>query len=360
MVKSFILALRCSLFFVILFIFSLPVASQTAKGDLYQYDIDPQIRSIRIQAHHAHLEIKTLKKTARKKKATHKKDKTKKTTQLLVWHNTRQKRWTKPFTYKVEDQMFILSEKKFPSVKNAQQKTQNPDQILIKAPSLPLQIVLFKGKVKINKFLSKKISLSILNKGSFNISHTKGSLEIFQASGKTFVKSHQGPLTIHGENTSVQIQSCRGKIDLRQFKGSTQIENSTGQLSLHSFKTTSLLKKWTGKLKFYIQKGVLTLQPLTGSLSGFSQAGNIKGTIYPTEVDIETHSGSVVLNVPRSKAWTTIESWEGGIQVPNTFHRSKTGGVNRAKGRLKGSSKKSGKLSIKSRSGFIKIYQSNK
>ena len=62
-------------------------------------------------------------------------------------------------------------------------------------------------------------------------------------------------------------------------------------------------------------------------------------------------------NFPYSRAWLTAETWEGKIFTPIYFHRVKTGGMDRSKGCLRGS-KHTGKVSLKSRSGSIKVYQS--
>jgi len=154
------------------------------------------------------------------------------------------------------------------------------------------------------------------------------------------------------------LQSCEGRIDLSSFKGRVEVSQSGGNLSVRSFKSPVVLKKFTGQVKFQQEKGGVFFRPMIGSVSGFSKEGEIRGVVYPNEVNIETKTGKIHLDLPRSNAWVTAETWEGRIFTPVYFNRIKTGGMDRSQGRLRGSRKRKGNVFIKSHAGSIRIYQS--
>ncbi len=313
--------------------------STVKKGSITRlYTLSPEITHIRIQAHYAHILLKQ--------------DKSKKKNQIKVQYN-------ESLNIIEEESTLIVSEKDFPDEKAKWSYNRKRPILTLTAPSnLSLKIAVFAGKVEINKFWKTNLSVFMPGKGFINIKNTAGTLNISQGSGNIKITSHKGDITVQAENSRLHLQSCKGgKINLNSFKGRTEVNKSRGSLFTRSFRSPLILNRWTGKLDFQQEKGGVYLRHITGSISGYSKNGEVRGLIYPHEVNIKTGSGKIHLDMPYSKAWVTAETWEGRLFPPVYFNRIKTGGVDRAKGWLKGSKRK-GNVSLKSRSGSIKVYQS--
>ena len=92
----------------------------------------------------------------------------------------------------------------------------------------------------------------------------------------------------------------------------------------------------------------------------FPKKALLEAHCIQNEARIETRTGKIWLDMPKSNIWVNAESWEGKIQTPNYFHHIRTGGMDRASGRLKGTIRRKGSVSLKSRSGSIIIHQSVK
>ena len=253
----------------------------------------------------------------------------------------------------------VISEEDFPSKERESSSEQKKLKMHIQVPGgQAFQIAVVSGQAEINGLQIKNLSISMLGHGTIKTTKTKGDLQIFQGFGQISVKSHIGSLALQAEDSVVNVQSSRGSIELRSLKGQIKVSNSSGELYVRSFKAPTVLKTVSGKLDFLLEKGGLYLQNLTGSIKGYSKEGEVRGVVRPENVDIETGEGRIHLNFPHSMAWVKVESWDGKVRTPVYFRRIKTGGMDRASGRLKGK-KYRGNVSLKSRSGSITVYQSH-
>ena len=329
---------------VAVFLFG-PSAIAKKKGSVYNYSISSEISRVRIQVQEAHIRLLS----GGKKKGSAKKNKERK---LKV-------KYAGELETDEDDNVFIISEESFPDEKEAWKSgnRKNPPVMTIWVPEVPIEIALFTGQVKANKL--KKVNLSVFmpGKGSVQIENTNGKVRVFQGGGRINVHSYKGDLTVQAEDSHIKLQSCKGKINLIDFKGRVDVQKSSGHLTVESFKSPMIINNFTGRFDFRQERGGVYLKSMVGSVFGYSRQGEVRGVIQANEVNIETDTGKIHLDFPRSRAWLTAETWEGRIFTPRYFNRVKTGGMERSRGRLKGSKKK-GNISLKSHSGSIKVYQS--
>ena len=300
-----------------------------------KYGVSSDIKNIRIQAHHAHIRLFRSKSKQKEVKV----------------------QYFEKLEVDEDDSVLLISEDDFPDVKKAQGNIGKKPVMKVWVPSLPVEIAVFGGEVRIDKFWKTDLSVFMSGKGSVHIKNTEGNLNIFQKEGDVNVHSHKGNVVIQAENSRVQLQACKGKMRINNFKGRLRVGKSSGHLSVRSFKSPIVLNTFTGSLEFKQEKAGVYLKPMIGSVFGYSKEGEVRGVIHPNEVDIETKTGKIYLDMPHSQAWVTAETWEGKIVTPVYFNRIKTGGMDRAKGRLRGKKRK-GSVSLKSHSGSIRVYQS--
>ena len=312
-----------------------------------QAKLSADIKSIRVEAYHAHIHLLPLKEG---KKAKPK--------ELKVEH---------PAHFKIEEQdsTLVVSEEGFPNqalVELGSKKPQKPPKLTVFVPPFdkPLKVTLFSGKISVQNLKKQDLSLIIAHKGSVRVTNSKGRLNIFQQTGNINIVNYQGKIRAQAENSLISIASCKGEMHLSSFKGQMVISRSSGTLFTHSFKAPLTLNHFTGQLRFQQEKGGVYFKPLTGSVTGYSREGEIRGSIKPHKVKIETQRGKINLNMPGSGAWLTAQTWEGKIFTPPYFRRIKTGGMERAKGRLRASQKKTGSVFLKSHSGSIRVSQASK
>ena len=293
------------------------------------------VKNIRVQAHQAH--IRLLKIKGKKK-------------EIKV-------QYQESLDVKEEGSTLVISEKDFPDQEIAWKGLKKRPVMTIWAPQLPIKIGIFEGTVEVDRFWKTDLALFISGEGSIRIKNTSGHVHIFQRSGNIAINSHLGNLTIQSENSVIHLKSCKGDINVSGFKGRLRVDKSSGSLSVQSFKAPLILNHFTGRLDFRQEKGGVYLKPMIGSVFGYSKEGEVRGVIRANEVNIETKTGRIHLDLPYSRAWVTAETWEGRIFTPIYFNRIKTGGMDRSKGRLRGSKRK-GNVSLKSHSGSIRVYQS--
>ncbi len=331
-IKKFVFAVFPLVFF------SLPFLAESKKEmKTTRYDLSENIQQLQIQLRSADL---TLRKTKKKKSRV-----------LTIQYEG-------SLDSKEEESLFSVFDRKALSKKTAWLDLKKRPKMSIWIPSnLLVQVSLFKGEIEVKKFWKTALFISLLGKGSVKTNHTSGNLQIFQGSGKIVVNKHEGDVKIQGENSQINIQSCKGKVEVKIFKGQISVQKSAGKFHIRSFKGSVLLKDLKGELSFLLEKKGIVFKPFRGSITGESKEGNVRGVIYPKNVNISTDRGMIFLDFPKSRAWVTAESWEGRIRTPAYFHRTKTGGMDRSKGQLRGSQKR-GKVSLKSRIGSIKVYQS--
>ena len=310
-------------------------AEAKQKTTTQRYGLSAEIKNIRVQAHHAHIRLLQVKDKKNEVKV----------------------QYQGSLEMEEEDSTLIISEDSFPDKKIALQTVKKKPRITIWVPKLPVKIAIFGGKIEVDKFWKTDLFVFMFGKGVVQIKNTAGNLSVFQSAGDIKIDSHKGNLTIQAEDAEILLESCKGRINVHSFKGRLEVNKSSGHLSIKSFRSPLVFNQFTGQLEFRQEKGGVYLKPVIGSVSGYSKAGEIRGVIHPNEVDIETETGKIHLNFPRSQSWVTAETWEGRIFTPGYFHHIKTGGMDRSKGRLKGSKRK-GNVSLKSRSGSIRVYQS--
>ena len=321
---------------------------EVAKANNTQYQIDHQIHDIRIQAKKAHIHLIPQKGPN------------------ISIQSEKPIEITKEKTKSKEKFTLLISEKDFSLEKSPSFNIAGkPNKISIKVPvRWPLTVVLFQGNVLTKSVpqagLFRHLVIMIAGRGSVNTRNTKGLLSVSQSTGDIQIHSHNGSLNIQGERANVSLQNCRGKMSVIGFKGRLRVDNSRGSLLARAFQLPLIVNKFKGSLNFRQERGQVHLKNMTGSISGYSKEGEIRGLLYPKEVNIETGTGKIHLDMPRSKAWVQADTWEGKLGTPSYFNRLRTGGMDRAQGRLKGRGKRDGRISLKSRSGSIKVYQSTR
>ena len=258
----------------------------------------------------------------------------------------------------------LISEKDFSQEKSqALSLSTKQNKITLKAPiQKPITLVLFQGTVRAKSVPKagsfKNLSIMIARRGLVHTRNTKGTLFVSQSTGDVQIHSHKGKLTIQGERVKARLQACQGEMSFVGFKSQMKVENSRGSLVTRSFKLPLTVSKFQGQVDFRQEKGAVYLKNITGSISGYSKEGEVRGLIYPKKVSIETKIGKIHLNIPQSQAWVQADTREGRLWTPTYFNRIRTGGIDRAQGRLRGKKRKDGHVSLKSQSGSIKVYQS--
>ena len=312
-------------------------ASMAEKNIIHKYNLSSEIKSIRIQVHHAH--VRVLRNKNKKQ-------------ELRVKYKGNLK-------MEESNDVFAVSEGSFPNEKNVWKLNNKKRSVMVLwVPKLPIEIALFSGKVEMDKLKQIELSVFMPGRGAIQLKNTDGKINIFQGTGNINIRSHKGDLAIQSEDSRIHLRDCRGKINLSGFKGHVKISKSRGHLIAHSFKSPLIINHFTGRLDFWQEKGGVYLKPMIGSVSGYSGQGEVRGTIHPNVVDLETDKGKIHLDFPYSRAWLTAQTWEGKVAAPRYFNRVKTGGMERVRGRLKGSKNNKGNISLKSHSGSIRVYQS--
>ncbi len=318
----------------LLFLFICPFAEGETKT--LTRKLSPDIQSIRIEAHQAHIRLR---------KAVGK------TKQLKIEYKNPLKITEDHFTLRV-------FEEDFPEKETAWRRLKKNPVMTVWAPKLPVKVAVFGGTVEVSKFWNTDISISMPGKGAIYVKNQKaGNTHISQGAGKIKINAHKGNLTIQAEDSEIHLQSCAGKIKVSGFKGRLTVNKSRGHLFVRSFIAPLIINHFTGRLNFRQEKGGVYLKLAIGSVFGYSKEGEVRGAVYADEVNIETKTGKIHLDLPYSKAWVSAQTWEGRISTPAYFSRIKTGGMDRSKGQLRGR-KRTGNVSLKSQSGSIRVYQS--
>ena len=258
--------------------------------------------------------------------------------------------------------VLMFGEKNFPSSKKPRsvKKGNTLPRVQLRLPGgQRIKILLFSGRIVMHRLSFQKLELSVRDKSHTQIKNTKGDMRVFQSSGEVSVTSHRGAFQFQSQDARLKAQSLKGGGRIKTLKGHIQISQSSGSFEVHSFQAPLVFRKLKGTLSFSAEKGGVYLRGWTGSVTGYSRQGEIRGQLDPTggEVRMETHSAPMHLDFPHSRAHVQAESWEGRLRVPRYFYRTKAGGIDRSRGRLKGT-KSSGSVTLKSHSGSITVYQS--
>ena len=325
------------------FVFAQASFSSVKNRKVIQRELSSDTHTVQIRTQGADIQVLPVKGPAKKNKLKKPPEKTIKI------------QYQGEFKTKTEDHIFKIFEKtsKFKEQNRDQEKT---SLTLYLADNMSLQILASAGNIRIKNIQAPVLFISSPGKTSIQTRNTKAKLSIFQETGGIQIDSHKGALNIQTENSKVDIKNSQGNMELRAFKGRLDIQQSKGKLYVRTFKAPIRLKHFTGQVASHQDKGGLYLQPMFGSIQARSDTAEIKGRLYPEKVNIETKTGVISLNMPDSRAWVTLESWEGRIKTPAYFYRSRTGGLSRAKGRLRGKKNK-GEVQLKSLSGAIEVYQ---
>ena len=327
------------LFYIALISFT--IFSSAASLKKKKISLSEEISSIKVQAHHAHINLYPLKKA--------------KTKMVEIKKNS------SDVEIEEEDSVLLISEKSFPSKRKAW-KVRKKQIINIGVPALPVKVFLFSGQVQV-KGITQNLSISLLGDGTVDTKQTRGKLNLFQKQGSLKVSAHNGTMSIQSESAKINLSECQGNMKIRSFKNMVSVAKSKGELFIKTFKSPLNISNFRGSLDFKQKKGGVYLKKVRGLVDGYSEEGEIKGMIYAKKVKVETHTGRIHLDFPASRAWVSAETWDGKISSPIYFYRTKTGGMDRAKGKLKGVKRKNklqqGNIVLKSRSGSIRFYQSH-
>lgn len=345
------------LLFAIPMLFSIAAHSEVkAKSVTRTYELSSDIKWVQVQVQAAHVRILPIKKTsaADKEKSSDTQSDTKRNTIKVEYNGN--------FKMSSEDENFTITKRDFPPDNKEIRTTSDKKRagITVWLPEqISLRVLTVSGRIEVNNIKPPRLSVSMLSTGSIQLKNTGGNLSVFQESGEVLLSSHKGALKVHTENSKINIDNCQGDMEVRSFKGKLNVQKSRGKLHVNAFKTSVILKGFSGQLTSRQQKGGLYLKPMTGSIQAYSEEAEIRGQLYPAKVNIETKKGAISLDMPGSRAWLSMESWDGRIKAPPYFYRVRTGGLNRARGRLRGKGKNKGEVTLKSHSGSIRVYQSS-
>lgn len=326
---------------ILVCIFYTVIAWSNKKIQIYEVPLD--IKTIRIQVSNSN--IKVLPITSKKNEL-----------KIKNAHN---------FTIKEKNSVLIISENSFLDQQKksllkknlVKKKLVKKLKVIIRVPpSIPVEIAAIGTVISIHKLKKTNLLVSMIQKGTINIKNTKGKLNIFQKKGDINIDSHKGELNIQAEDSDIFLTNHKGKININSLKGSINILKSQGTATLYSFKSPIIFDKFLGFITFKQEKGGVRFKQVNSVISGYSKFGKLRGSMHPNKITLKTKSGDINISFTRVRAWVTAETQEGRIYAPVYFHRIKTGGIDRSKGRLRGVKGQS-IVSLKSYSGSIRVFQ---
>ncbi len=259
----------------------------------------------------------------------------------------------------------LLTEKGFPPSSSFYGENKKPYPLWLKLPAgKTVKVILFSGKVDVQKLSFQKLFVSVLNQAHTEIKNTKGVLDIVQNHGDVVLKSHRGKVNLYSQDISLRVEDLKGPGVFKFLRGKMRLLNSSGFFDVRLFQGDLILRKSSSRLHFHGEKGGVYLRGFKGSVTGYLKEGEVRGQItQPHEVRMETGTADMFLDFPGTQAWLQAESWDGKVKTPPYFHRIRTGGVHRSEGRLRGGktgrkNEDSGSVILKTRSGSITVYQS--
>ena len=228
--------------------------------------------------------------------------------------------------------------------------------VQIKTPTKNIYVILNSSdKLHIRNFQNNNITVS-LKKGDLSIENSTGSFSISLDEGQIKIHNNSGQLKIQSYAAHTQIDQFQGDIDIMSYQSPVYISNSKGFVHLSSFSSAIKLQKLEGDLNYNTHRSNIQLRSYTGSIQGESRSGSIQGSLTPKKVQIESQSGDINLYFQNSKARVEAQSWEGKVFAPKNFYKDRAGGVSQASGFIQGRGTQSGVISLKSRSGNIRIH----
>ena len=232
-------------------------------------------------------------------------------------------------------------------------KVENSAQI--KTPAKNIYVILESAdQIHIQNFKNRKINVSIRS-GEIFLKESQGDFSISVDKGKIRMNNNSGKLRIQSYKADIQINQFQGDMHVFSYQNPIHISQSKGLLHLSTFSGNMELRKVEGDLDYSTHRSDIRLRSFLGNIKGLSRSGSIHGSLTPHKVKIESQSGDINLYFLDSKARVEAQSWEGKVYAPKNFYKDRAGGVYQASGFIQGRGTQKGGVSLKSRSGNIRI-----
>ena len=209
-------------------------------------------------------------------------------------------------------------------------------------------------KIEIHGFEEININLSAQN-SNVSIQKSNGSFKISLDEGQLNISQSQGSVEFKSYLASVNVSEFKGQMKGISFSGSVLIQKSNGEFDIETFSESLSVERSSGQLNFSSQKSNVRLRQYVGSIKGYTKSGSVKGSLSPTQAEIETGSGEIHLYFSNSRARVEAQSWRGRVLAPAHFYKDRAGGVYKAFGSIKDRGDRRGNVYLKSYSGKISV-----
>ena len=219
-------------------------------------------------------------------------------------------------------------------------------------------------KIK-NKAKAKKCSLNVTGpsvplslfvfQGNIQVSHWQKEVFIFSQQAKIQGSKNKGPWELSIKRGSIKLDQFTGSltakgfhldIDLKKLKGDFQIQFNEGHLKM---------AKGEGTITYTTDKGNVVIKNWKGDVAGESVSGSINGFITPGTVRVFSKKGSIAMNFLSSRPLIEAFSESGRIRSPRYMNKKYAGKSLTVTGRLRGTGKQEGEVSLKTDRGDIYI-----
>ena len=213
------------------------------------------------------------------------------------------------------------------------------------------------GRIRIENFQNTKWNISLKKAAPLEIKKSTGAFSISLDEGALSMSQGEGRISAELYSASLLISDWKkAKGQVLVYSSPIAIEKAEGRFELKSYSGPLHLDRLTGSLQFRVEKAPTRLKLFKGDIEGFSGSGEVRGSIEPGQVRIETHSAAIrVFFTEKNRPRVEAKSEENKVYAPRNFYTDRSGGVYRAKGRIKGAGSPKGQVFLKSRSGRIYI-----
>ena len=143
--------------------------------------------------------------------------------------------------------------------------------------------------------------------GDILLSNINGDLNCQSSGGSINLKNIQGTkISCRTSGGQIIAENLKGEIILKCFGGDTKVTNIIGKSDLYSSGGDITILKSQGSLIINCEKGNIEVNNMVGSIEAMTSSGNISAdldydsSIKDYSIDIETHSGNIIANIPKN------------------------------------------------------------
>ncbi len=258
------------------------------------------------------------------------------------------------FSHRVDNDVLEL----FVSSSQSQTSQNKPTQarskinLLIKSPSLPLQVVMRSGSFDSQSWKSN-LEL-VVHSGTVKLRGQQGDSKIVIGTGSLNVDDQSGALFVDSFNSKVELAKIQGPAKIQNFSGSTTVVDSDGTMSLESYKAFTKVTKSKGKLIFRLGKSPIKIENFDGEIRGSSKEGPVNiVTSGKASIRLDSVDAPVNIKTENSGANVNLGSKSGAILAPKNLKAESQGSFRLMLGRLKGS--EPGSIVVRTETGEIRV-----